>query len=302
MKNLWLRTLQLGSRTALRVERFRPYVWRLVVALRERYANVCQPIELETRFDGDIRVRTSLSSHIEAQLFWQGFQEADESTVTLLKRLLPEDGVFVDVGANIGSFTLVAAARAPRGQVHAFEPSSFHFERLCHNISLNRFVNIHINQFGLSNENDELTLHLPESDEGLSNTGGASLFPDTKNSQTSTPETVSLRRLDDYVEEKGLSRLDVIKLDIEGAELLALDGSRHTIDRFRPYALVEVDLANLRRAGTGPEEMLAYWNALDYEMSIIHSADDLQIVHEVSLLGQHQNVICIPRKSKADHA
>lgn len=293
MNTLAPRILQLLTRTVLRTHPLRPYAWKHILALREYYARTSPSIELLTRFDDGIRARVSLSSHIEAQLFWQGFQEADESSVELLKRLLPSDGVFVDIGANIGSFTLVAAKYAQSGRVHAFEPSDFHLQRLVHNIKLNGFDNITINPVGLSDQSCEATLHMPIGHKGITNTGGASLYAD-KDTPELRPETVRLIRLDDYIAQQSIQRLDLIKIDVEGAELHALRGGRKTIARFQPQVIMEVDLNNLTRAGHSIVEILEFWKDLGYSLSIIHSPMRLAPVTRVEDLGPHQNLLCYP--------
>src|SRR5690242_19193095 len=142
MLTAWARLSQLVVRSALRTGILKHRAWNLVLKARNSFAQNSPPLELETTFDNNIRIITSLSDHIESQVFWQGFQEADEGVLKILKRRLPVDGIFIDIGANIGTFTLVAARQASRGQVHAFEPSARHFARLARNIELNRFSNV----------------------------------------------------------------------------------------------------------------------------------------------------------------
>lgn len=288
-----VRLLQCITRNALKSGLLETQTWRLIHRLRKHYGSQAQPIELETLFDDNIRVRASLDSHIEAQLFWQGFQEADINAVQWLKKLLPKDGVFIDVGANIGSFSLVAARHAPQGQIIAFEPSAYHLSRLEHNIALNNFNHVHVVRCGLSDHTGSATLHLPFNSNSISNTGGASLFAETREAHLET-ETIQLLRLDDYIESNALSRLDVIKLDIEGAELMALRGAENTLRQFRPHMIMEVDLQNLSRAGQSSETLLACLKTLDYEVQRIQASGVLTMVNGVDDLGQHQNVLCKP--------
>lgn len=300
MNTLIPRVLHLITRTMLRIRPLRPHAWKHIQALREYYARRSPSIELLTRFDAGIRARVSLSNHIEAQLFWQGFQEADESAVELFKRLLPSDGVFVDIGANIGSFTLVGAKYSPSGYTHAFEPSDFHRQRLSHNIELNGFHNITVNSVGLSDQSGEATLHIPISQGGMTNTGAASLYIEEVSSDLLKPEKVQLIRLDDYIEQQSIQRLDLIKIDVEGAELPALRGGHKTIARFQPLVIMEMDLNNLDRSGHSVSDVLDFWRELRYNLSIIESPMHLAPITHIEDIGPHQNLLCYPADTFPD--
>ncbi|MDN5836432.1 MAG: FkbM family methyltransferase, partial [Nitrosospira sp.] len=225
MSRMWARLLQTLVRSALKTAALKYWAWRLVLKLRNSFAQVTPPLELETTFDDNIRIITSLSDHIESQVFWQGFQEADEGVIVLLKRHLPVDGVFIDVGANIGTFTLVAARLASRGQVHAFEPSAHHFFRLARNVELNHFENIVLNRKGLYDQPGEAILFLPSQAGEMNNSGAASLYTSRAEEPRQVSEAVSLVRLDDYVRDQRIQRINIIKIDIEGAEIKALEGA-----------------------------------------------------------------------------
>jgi FkbM family methyltransferase len=292
MNTLALRLMQQATRTGLATPFLRPRVWGLVRAIRRHYAETRPPREIETRMAGGIRIRTLLSNHIEAQLFWQGFQEADESALIWLRRLLPRDGVFVDIGANIGSFTLVAAHHARNGTVHAFEPSTYHLDRLRHNIRLNGFTNISVIPYGLSNRTGTATLHLPNAASGMSNTGAASLYDPGQSDGVYVSETVQLIRLDDYWHSLDAPRLDLIKIDVEGAEPAALAGGRRVISELRPPVIMEVDLENLRRADCTATEILNFWRTLDYRVDRIEHGGRLVPITEVTDLQPHQNILC----------
>jgi FkbM family methyltransferase len=294
MLTVWARLMRIIIRSALKTGILPHWTWRLVLNARSSFGRVTPPLELETTFDDGIRIITSLSDHIESQVFWQGFQEADEGVIRLVKRHLPVDGVFFDVGANIGTFTLVAAHKAFRGQVHAFEPSAHHFARLARNVALNRFENVVLNQRGLYDQPGEATLFLPSQAGEMNNSGAASLYTFRSEEVKQVSEAVSLMRLDDYIRNLNIQRVDIIKIDIEGAEIKALEGARDTIMRFRPLVLMEVDLDNLARADCSPDQVLELWKSLNYEVSIIHMTEKAIPVKSRRELGPHQNLECRP--------
>ena len=269
-------------------------LWKYVVMVRKHYAKSQPPLEVETMIEGDIRIRTSLSDHIEAQLFWQGYQEADQGVLEMIRKKLPSDGVFIDIGANIGSFTLVAAKIAQHGEVHAFEPSAHHFFRLSKNVAMNGFGNVSLNRTGLSDQRGSATLFLPCLKGEMNNSGAASLYSCGTEENSQAREDIDLVRLDDYVSEKGIERIDLVKIDIEGAEFNALKGSRSALSEFRPIVLMELDLENLKRAGCAPEEILSFWENLKYEVSRVENSGDLIPIRNAGDLKLHQNLICCP--------
>lgn len=269
-------------------------IWRYIVAIREYYAQACPPIERETEYGDGIKILASLSNHIEAQIYWHGFQEADEGTVFWLKKLLPQDGVFIDIGANIGSFTLVAAKQASQGTVHAFEPSAYHYNRLSHNVDLNRFANVRLNKQGLFDKDTQTTLFVPGVSGEMNNSGAASIYKPSNASPTAmAAEEIDLIRLDDYVKTNQLNRIDVIKIDIEGAELKALAGATDTLKNFKPTVLMELDVENLGRAGYKPGDVLDFWEPLGYDVERILDASGLTAkITKADQLTAHQNILC----------
>ena len=289
---IWARLCRLFVRAALRANLLKHRTWSLVLWARNTFAQVSPPLELKTTFDNNIRIITLLSDHIESQVFWQGFQEADEEAIKILKRRLPSDGIFIDIGANIGTFTLVAAKQASQGQVHAFEPSARHFARLERNVELNHFSNIILNRKGLYDQPGEAILFLPSRSGEMNNSGAASLYKSGETSQVS--EAVSLVRLDDYIQDKNIERVDIIKIDIEGAEIKALNGAKDTLMRLRPLVLMELDLDNLSRAGYSAQDVLEIWSSLNYAVSIIGVTGKTVRVKNVSDFGPHQNLACLP--------
>jgi FkbM family methyltransferase len=129
-----------------------------------------------------------------------------------------------DIGANIGQYSGmlsgVAKSRAVRINIHVFEPTRKCFEELTAKFS--RADNVTLNNTGISNINGEADIYYDKEE-----SEGASLYQRNLrfyNVQMDNHETISLRRLDDYIEEKKISHIDFIKMDIEGNELKALAG------------------------------------------------------------------------------
>lgn len=142
----------------------------------------------------------------------------------------------VDAGAHIGCYTLRAASLVgPEGEVLAFEPSSGNYALLRENLKLNKLKNVSAMNFGLGESESRTRLwvqHLRALNSTTRKEGG-------EGSRIIGEEQVRIRRLDDVLEEQGIERLDLLKLDAEGAELAILKGARSTLSRFRPQIMGE---------------------------------------------------------------
>src|SRR5439155_7985445 len=140
--------------------------------------------------------------------------------------------VAVDCGAHIGEYTVLFASRVgPTGQVHAFEPHAGLFEVLRENVEQNRLSQIVINHTAIGRRSGTAQFH-PAGDPTAS-----SILP------SDTPAVdVPLVSLDDYARQRGLTRVDAIKIDVEGAELDVIEGAEWTLTKFRPRLIyVECD-------------------------------------------------------------
>lgn len=243
---------------------------------------------LQITYDQDIRIWVRLHHLLEAQIFYQGADRKDRGEMRLLDRLLRQDSVFFDVGGNIGVMAMYAAKRVPLGRVHTFEPLSANIDLMQANLALNDFQNIVVNKTAASNVAGELAIHVL----AANNTGATSLYPEA--GETTPHEMVQAVRLDEYVAEHGIDRIDVVKLDVEGAEMDALEGFRESLQRFRPHVVMEVTRSIIERAGRSPDEIIEFWHDLGYQIyDIGHQAQLTPIQHAGQLRDDH-NIYCSP--------
>ena len=163
--------------------------------------------------------------------FLGGYEEAELKAV---EQFLTADSVFIDIGANIGLYTLFAAnAINENGQVISFEPFTPNFNSLTKNVSLNNFSTICLEKMAIGAKDGLINLYYDEKEKNL---GMASSITLEKGVQ----EEVKLTALDSYLETKSLAKIDLIKIDIEGFEYAALLGMRNTLTKFRPTLLIEI--------------------------------------------------------------
>lgn len=182
------------------------------------------------------------------------FEREDEQT--LYKAAEGCQTIF-DIGANIGWYTLNLAKRFPNAQIHAFEPLPATFASLELNAALNESLSVHLNSFGFSDTERELTFYFnPES------TGSSSLANLT-GSEQAQEVICRVKRLDDFVQALGTGP-DFIKCDVEGAELLVFRGGVKTLKQYQPVLFAEILRKWSAKFGYHPNEILALLSNLGY--------------------------------------
>lgn len=273
--------------------------WKIARFLRIRFAIYGGSRRLQTTYDRNIRVWVSLSDHIESQIYWQGVQAADRGEVELLKSIFRSNQVFFDVGANIGVFTLLAAKRLTQGSVHAFEPSQVHLQKLHENLNLNPYRNIVVNSFGLSDTSCRKTLYIPRDTIPLRNTGMATFF--AEQSHNYIKEQVQVKSLDQYIAERAIPDVDIIKIDVEGSELDVLTGAVTTLSRYKPAVVMEVSRTHLAAAGRSVEELFDFWRRMHYVLYRIDTHGGLRLIERVASFNDNQNIFCRPHDAGRDH-
>ncbi len=169
---------------------------------------------------------------------------------SLMARLIKPTDICLDIGANIGVYTLVMSDLTPQGRVHAFEPSSTNFKFLQKNITDNRLSNAKAYNLALGNKVGAGNFHyLPEF-------AGCSFAEDkTVNSDPDkiiqsawgapwlrVTEAVQFNTLDQWIEQNATDRLDFIKMDVEGSERFVVEGGKNVFKKFQPILFTELNV------------------------------------------------------------
>lgn len=210
----------------------------------------------------DIHLRRS--QRIE-RLMWAGAYE--RKLVALLKKQVQPDMTVLDVGANIGYISAIAAHLVgPGGQVHAFEPDPKCYARL--ELNLRPFPRAHAHQLAISNGCGTLPLYLsnnPEED------GWGTLLRDPSTERQIAE--VQVIALDDFCTRSGVSQIHVLKIDIEGNELRALQGARQIIERDHPKIVAEINPVCLGWGGVKPADVIEFLNSFGYSIQFLDSSN-----------------------------
>jgi FkbM family methyltransferase len=190
---------------------------------------------IEMPSGGELSVELDLNDDLSRRWYYWGYTDYEQSTVSLWARLLKNVTTVFDIGANIGLYTLLAAAHLQgRGTVHAFEPNPNVFSLLARGIDRNSFTHAHIAQMALSDSDGEASFFLPK-DRAWTN---GSLIEGFTDQDTSL--VIETMRFDTYCAKFQIGKVDLIKVDVEGAELRVLRGMGELLQRWKPDIICEV--------------------------------------------------------------
>jgi len=180
---------------------------------------------------------------IASMLFWKGVDGWEPKTIRTFLRLVSPGSTVVDVGANSGLFSLLAARRDPTVTVHALEPVDRVFSLLESNVALNGLDNVVRHRLACSDRSGPATLHVPAGEPVPVMASLLSGWSDT----SAAGEPVQCTTVDALVDANGIQTVDVVKIDAEGSEDAVLRGARIALHDHRPFILAEV----LGRRGLG---------------------------------------------------
>ena len=204
--------------------------------------------------DGGGSVGVDLATPHGRRWFAHGFCEP---AARAMQSLLRPGDVMIDAGANIGLFTVLAAARVgSHGHVIACEPSSATMALLRENVARNQYDWVELREVALAEQPGRLEMQVFEPGSGFSS------FAPAETSRARSIE-VEVTTLDD-VAGPLLERTRLVKLDVEGAELRALRGAGALLERARPDFIVELEPEHLERQGSSLAEVQALFGAAGY--------------------------------------
>lgn len=224
-----------------------------------------------------------------SKLIFEGF-ETDE--IVFLNTFLDPGDTFIDIGANVGLFSLYASKKVgPQGSVIAFEPSSATSQRLLENIQLNGLKNISVFKLGLSDKSEILELNISINGYEAWNT-----FVKSADDKFSRTEKVQVKSFDDFCRENAFStdKVALIKLDVEGFEINVLKGASGLLSKEEaPVFMVEYTDDNALAAGHCCHEIYKLLNSYGYEWYAFNAIDGKLTYEPMRLNYPYKNLIAI---------
>jgi len=238
-----------------------------------------------------------LKTGMQTTVYFLG--EYEKVLTEIVTAVLREGDVCLDVGANFGWYsTIFHKYCGPSGEVHAFEPMPPTFRELEENYALmGTPANVSINNLGLGEKADELTINLFE---GLS-TGHASMSDQHRSDAISFKCDVVT--LDSYLEARNVGDVNFVKVDIEGAEMMFLKGAEKLFaQKTPPIWLMEMALQQTSNFGYKPNDLIEFMRErAEYDF---YKVDELNSkLLEIGGFDDDDigaNVICFPREAYRD--
>ncbi len=227
-----------------------------------------------------VMLKLDISDYLAHYLYF-GFKD---SSHIKLYTLVKKDNLVFDIGTNFGT-TLLQFAKiiGKNGIAYGFEPDPTNFSICQNNIKLNKFSNIRVENLGVGSKDDTLLLVVDsEHNRGmnkisLENNGKESFF-------------VKIICIDDWVDSKNITQIDLIKIDVEGFEMEVLKGAEKTLKTIKPILFIELDDNNLKLQNSSAKELVEYLMFLGYE--ILHAETESVILNTADFKNCHYDIIC----------
>jgi len=237
----------------------------------------------EHKLDHDLKMNLYKDS-ILSKIIYDGFEQEE---LNFVKSILKSGDVFIDIGANVGLFSLVASlCVGKKGQVIAFEPAPTTFNRLLENQKLNNIKNIDARNIGLSDELGELLFYI--SDTGFD---AWNSFAPSADNKLQKQIAVSVSNLDHELQHVDKATIKLVKIDVEGWEKYVLRGGENFFKNFSPIVMVEFTDENTFNAGYSVHEI--------YDIMVLYGYDwytlkDCKLLKEAKrLYYPYNNLIAI---------
>ncbi|MDB6134317.1 MAG: hypothetical protein JWM59_2560 [Verrucomicrobiales bacterium] len=237
------------------------------------------------------RYKGNLNTFIDWSVYYYGAYTKEELLCMRDFLEVMDHPVVVDVGANIGHHSLFASTIAAR--VHSFEPFPAVIRKLEEKLELNAVKNVTVHKAGLGDTTETLSFFPPNT----SNTGTGSFCNSEGKGEAIELE---VRRADDYFESAGITRIDYLKMDIEGFEVKALQGMRETLTKHRPVCFVEWTQGKqggALRSGAAlfPEKYQFFKLAVNEPFLVFFRKKDYRLV-PVGEAWPDANLVAVPRE------
>ena len=157
---------------------------------------------------------------IENEIFWRGLTNSwEKESLKLWIKLCEESQTIVDIGANTGVYSLVAKTINPKSKVYSFEPHPMFFKMMRKNVTLNGF-------------------DIVPFEKAISNSDGTTTIEDYAGHSSSL--TIKCMKLDTFIRQNSIDKIDLIKIDVEAHEPQVLEGFSDFLSQFKPTMIIEI--------------------------------------------------------------
>ncbi len=203
-------------------------------------------------------IKLDLSKDVDCRFYLNKFET---NTILFFKEIINSGDIIFDVGANIGIYSIVAGKKVGiNGKVFAFEPAEWAQKRLLDNFKLNKLVNIKIITAGVSDLEGDTLFYLCE-DDAYNSLGENPMQKIIKE------EMIKVITLDEFCRRENITRVNIIKIDTEGADYLVLKGAKNILSKkSAPIIFCEYNRYTQVNKRFKLKDMLDFLINLDYQV------------------------------------
>jgi FkbM family methyltransferase len=215
------------------------------------------------------------------------FGNFEKEETAFFKRNIKEGDICFDIGGNIGFFSLLFARCAPNGVVHAFEPICLNAKLISVNAALNNMNNIIVNMSAVGSEQGFVTF-------SVSKDSAFSSMKDTGRKPVAESVTVPITTIDTYVAKNNITHVDIMKVDVEGAEEMVINGAALLLknNKVKPrIILLELYDLNLAAFNTSVKRIMEKMISFGYSAYVIRHGNDELIPYEYEKHKTFYNII-----------
>lgn len=228
-----------------------------------------------------LQFELDISDLVDWYVYFGIKEEAQERLFSLCKK----DATIIDVGTNIGKVLMnFSKLVGNNGKVIGFEPDSFNHQKCKKNLALNPIHNVELFKLGLGNSDAELSMVVKDEH----NRGMNRIVSQAAESEVST--TIKITTLDAVVKKLELTKIDLIKIDVEGFEFNVLSGAETTLQKFHPTLFIELDDANLLQHNSSAQQLIQLLDGYNY--SIQRADTNEKITEKYNFTHCHFDIIC----------
>lgn len=233
-------------------------------------------VKMPVLFTDQLGIHYLLYPGQNAQVYFDNSGNYEVAETRFCLRYLKPGMTAFDVGANIGFYAMLFSKQVgPTGTVHSFEPELRNYERLKLNATINGVSNVTLNNLAVFSRSQQLDLNLFPDSVNAWHTLGKPTLPDPWNpGRTMTPtETQRVQgiSLDEYCASRGISRIHLLKVDVEGAELDVFQGATKLFAQNAVDAVMfEVSKPQVEAMGHGTAETFAFIQSCGFQVHAIN--------------------------------
>jgi FkbM family methyltransferase len=223
------------------------------------------------KFRPGTRMYVDIKDFIQINIFFHKYYEKPETLVWL--EMVKQAKVIFDIGANVGYYSLIAAGNS-KANIFSFEPISSTFEKMVKNKNLNKFVNIKPFRNVVSDKRGMAKIYLGDQlNRGMSSMIKSELLSDEF-------EEVEAIVLDEFCQRHSIDKVDLVKIDVEGSEMLVLGGMNKILDVSHPLIMIEVDKETQAKFGYSIYDIYNILGDKGYKPYRILENKVIQEIHE----------------------